>query len=116
MQEWIIKVTAQLPDESPVKPKGILPKWHNECGVLTREKCKITWSNWGTVLVNEKETLFELIKVHYVFPSKHEELAKRATILTIGRALRRFRHALNKFYLQTGVSPLNQFEFITSNK
>jgi hypothetical protein len=57
-----------------------------------------------------------LIKAHYVFPSKHEELVKRATALTVGRALRRFRHALNKFYVQLGVSPLNQIGFITPNE
>jgi hypothetical protein len=33
-----------------------------------------------------------------VFPSEHEEHGKRATILTIGRVLRRFRHALNRFF------------------
>jgi hypothetical protein len=57
-----------------------------------------------------------LIKAHYVFPSKHEELVKRDIVLTIGRALRRFRHALNKFYVQLGVSPLNRFGFITANE
>jgi hypothetical protein len=57
-----------------------------------------------------------LIKAHYIFPSKHEELVKRAIVLTIGRALRRFRHALNKFYVQLGVSPLNRFGFITPNE
>jgi hypothetical protein len=36
-----------------------------------------------------------------------------ATIVTIGRALRRFRHALNKFYVQSGVSLFNRFSFIT---
>jgi hypothetical protein len=56
------------------------------------------------------------MRAHYVFSSKNEELGKRATILTIGRALRRFRHALNKFYVQSGVSPLNRFGFITLNK
>jgi hypothetical protein len=57
-----------------------------------------------------------LIKAHYVFPSEHEERGKMATILTIGRALQRFRHALNKFYVQPGVSPFNQFGFITPNE
>jgi hypothetical protein len=56
------------------------------------------------------------MKVHYVFPSKHEERGKRVTILTIGRALRWFRHALNKFYVQPGVSPFNRFGFITPNE
>jgi hypothetical protein len=81
-----------------------------------RGKCKITWIDWGVVLVNEKEALWELIKAHYVFPSEHEESGKRATILAIGRAHRRFRHALNKFYVQPGVSPFNQFGFITPNE
>jgi hypothetical protein len=53
---------------------------------------------------------------HFVFPSEHEECGKRATILTIGRALGRFRHALNKFYVQPCVSPFNQFGFITPNE
>jgi hypothetical protein len=57
-----------------------------------------------------------LINAHYVFPSEHEERGKRATILTIGRALRRFRHTLNKLYVQPGVSPFNQFGFITPNE
>jgi hypothetical protein len=81
-----------------------------------REKCKITWIDWGVVPVNEKEALWELIKTHYVFPSKYEERGKRATILTIGRALRMFRHALNKFYIQPSVSPFNRFGFLTPNE
>jgi hypothetical protein len=32
------------------------------------------------------------------------------------RALQRFRHALNKFNVQPGVSPLNRFGFITPNE
>jgi hypothetical protein len=57
-----------------------------------------------------------LIKAHYVFLSEHEERGKRATILTIERTLRRFTDALNKFYVQLGVSPINQFGFITPNE
>jgi hypothetical protein len=113
MQEGIIKVMTQFPDGSPTEPKRINAKWRNDCGVLAREKCKITWIDWGAVLVNEKEALWELIKAHYVFPSEQEERGKRATI---GRALRRFRRALNKFYVQLGVSSFNWFGFITPNK
>jgi hypothetical protein len=80
------------------------------------EKCKITWIDWGTVPINVKEGLWELIKAHYVFLSEHEELSKRATILTIGRAIRRLKHSLNMFYVQQGASPLNRFRFITANK
>jgi hypothetical protein len=57
-----------------------------------------------------------MIKAHYVVPSEHEECGKRATILTIGRALQRFGHALNKFYVQLGVSPFNRLGFVTPNE
>jgi hypothetical protein len=63
-----------------------------------------------------EKALWELIKAHYVFPSEHEERGKSATILTIGRALRWFRHALNKFYVQPSVSLFNRFGFITPNE
>jgi hypothetical protein len=90
IQEGIIKVMAQLPDGSPIEPKGINAKWRNDCSVLVMEKCKITWIDCGTVPVNDKEALCELIKAHYVFPSKHEECDKRVTILTIRTTLQRF--------------------------
>jgi hypothetical protein len=99
MQEGIIKVIAQFPDGSPIEPKGILSKWCNDYGVLAREKCKIIWIDWCAIPVNEKEALWQLIKSHYVFPFEHEEHGKRDAILTIGRALQWFRHALNKFYV-----------------
>jgi hypothetical protein len=116
MREGIIKVTMQFPDGLPIEPKCVNSKWRNEWGVLVREKYKITWVDWGAFLVNEKEALWELIKAHYVFPSEHEEHGKRATILAIGRALWRFRHLLNKFYVQPEVSPLKWFGFITPIK
>jgi hypothetical protein len=56
------------------------------------------------------------MKAHYVFPSEHEERGKKASILNIWRVLQRFRHALNKFYVQPGVSLFNRFGFITPNK
>ena len=86
-------------DGSPIETKGINSKWRNDYDVLAWEKYKVTWIDWGTVPVNEKGALWELIRAHYVFPSEHEELGKRATILTIERALRRFKHALNKLYV-----------------
>jgi hypothetical protein len=57
MQEGIIKVTTQFPDGSPIEPKCIISKWRNDCGVLMRKKCKITWSDWGVVPINKKEAL-----------------------------------------------------------
>jgi hypothetical protein len=67
--------------------------------VFLHGKCTIIWSNWSAFPEKEKEALWKLIKAHYVFHSDNEELGKRAIILTIGRALQRFRNALNRFYV-----------------
>jgi hypothetical protein len=56
------------------------------------------------------------MKAHFFFPSEHEEHGKRVNILTIGRALLWFKYALNKFYVEPGVSPFNWFGFITPNE
>jgi hypothetical protein len=44
MQQDIIRITAQYADGSSIEPKGILPKWQNDCGVIAREKGKVIWS------------------------------------------------------------------------
>jgi hypothetical protein len=116
MLKGIIKGTTQFPDGSPIEPKCVLSKWSNDCGALARENVRSPGLIGDIVPVNEKEALWDLIMAHPIVPSEQEEHGKRATILTIGRALRRFRHALNKFYVQPDVSPFNRFGFITPNE
>jgi hypothetical protein len=118
MQEGIIRITEQFSDGTPIGPSGVNSKWRNNCGVPAREKCKIIWSNCSVVLKSEKDALWEQMKRYYIFPTniEHQELGKKDTIRTIGNALRRFRHGLNKFYIQTSRSPLNWFGFIKPNE
>jgi hypothetical protein len=40
MQEEIIKVMTQFPAGSPIEPKGILSKWHNDYDVLARKNVR----------------------------------------------------------------------------
>jgi hypothetical protein len=63
-----------------------------------------------------QETLRGFIKEHYIFPSEQEKISKNVTMKTISNALRRFRHALNKYFVYRGLSPLNQFGYITPNE
>jgi hypothetical protein len=53
-------------------------------------------------------TLWRFIKENYIFPSEQEKNGKNAMLETISNAFWRFRHALNKYYVQRGMSPLNQ--------
>jgi hypothetical protein len=62
------------------------------------------------------ETLWGFIKEHYVFPSEKGKNDKNATLKIISNALQRFKHALNKYYVQRGLSLLNQFGYIMPNK
>jgi hypothetical protein len=46
-----------------------------------------------------QDSLWGLIKEHYIFPSEQEKIDKNATLKTISNALRRFRHAIKKYYV-----------------
>jgi hypothetical protein len=98
MQQGIIRITVQYVDGSTIESEGVLSKWRNDCGVVTREKYKIVWS-WDDVTKEMQETLWGFIKEHYIFPSEQEKIDKNITMKTISNALRRFRHALNKYYV-----------------
>jgi hypothetical protein len=99
---------VQYADESPIEPNCILSKCQNDCGVVAREKCKTIWS-WDDVSKHMQEILWGFVKEHYVFPSEQEKIGKNAMLKTIYNALRRFIHALNKYYVQRGMSPLNLY-------
>jgi hypothetical protein len=71
---------------------------------------------WDDVSKDMREILWGFIKEHYIFPSEQEQLGKNATMKTISNVLQRFRHALNKYYVQRGLSPLNRFGYITPNE
>jgi hypothetical protein len=115
MQQAIIRITVQYVDGSPIEPEGVLSKWWNDCGVVVREKCKIVWS-WDDVSKEMQETIWGFIKEHYIFPYEQEKIDKNATMKTISNALQKFRHDLNKYYVQRGLSPLNQFGYIMPNE
>jgi hypothetical protein len=63
-----------------------------------------------------QETLWGFIKEHYIFPSEQEIIGKNATMKIISNALQKFTHALNKCYVQRGLSTLNRFGYITPNE
>jgi hypothetical protein len=54
-----------------------------------------------------QQTLWGFIKEYYIFTSEQKKIGKNATIKTISNALRRFNHALNKYYVQRALSLLN---------
>jgi hypothetical protein len=63
-----------------------------------------------------QETLWGFMEEIYIFPSEKEQIGKNATMKTISNALWRFKHALNTYYVQRGMSLLNQFWYIMPNE
>jgi hypothetical protein len=114
MQQGIIRITVQYADGSPIEPKDILSKWRNDCGVVGK-KCKIIWS-WDDISKDMQDRLWGFIKEYYVFPSEQENIGKNTMLKIIFNALRRFRHVLNNYYVQRGLSLLNQFGYIVPNE
>jgi hypothetical protein len=70
--------------------------------MILKKKCK---KHYGD---SSKNITFSL--------SRQKKLEKNATMKIISNALRRFRHPLNKYFLQRGLSPLNRFRYITPNE
>jgi hypothetical protein len=70
-------------------------------GMMFQKTCKKQYGN------SSKNITFSLLK---------EQIGKNAMMKIISNALPRFKHALNKYYVQRSMSPLNRFGYITSNE
>jgi hypothetical protein len=97
----------------PTKPKGINAKWHNDCGILVRENVRITFEHWRCVRSEKKKELWKDIKDKYIFPTEVLDHGEKATLYTMGRSLQTFMCNLNKDYVKKGLTPFNDFGFIT---
>ena len=113
LHDGIFAVTNVDINGAPDEPEGINAKWRNDCGTLVREKVRITYENWHHVPTEKKNELWEVIKAKYIFPPEFLERGEKATLYTMGRALRTFRANLNKDYVKKGLTPFNDFGFIT---
>jgi hypothetical protein len=80
MQQGMIRIMVQYADGSPIEPEGVLLKWWNDCGVIAREKYKITLSWHDVVSKDVQEILWGFSKGHYVFPSEQEKIGKNAML------------------------------------
>ncbi|TVU50243.1 hypothetical protein EJB05_01607 [Eragrostis curvula] len=111
----IHRVTAITKSGKPIAPKGILAMWRNDCGVIVRQYGKIIWDNWLMVDPKEKESLWSKLNASYIFPDEFLEKGKNATIKTMGKCLRTFRHNLDKLYIKQGRTP-KDYGFISRDE
>jgi hypothetical protein len=115
MQQYIIRIMVQYADGPWIESNGVLSKWRNICGVVARENTRS--SSPGMMFQKTCKKHYEDSSKNITFfPSEEEQVDKNATMKTTSNALWRFKHALNEYYVQRGLSPLNQFGYITPNK
>jgi hypothetical protein len=109
----IFVVTAVDKYGKPIEPKGINAKWCNDCRTLVRENVRITFEHWHCVPSEKKKELWKAMKDKYIFPTEVLDRGEKATLYTMGRALETFRCNLNKDCVKKGLTPFNDFGYIT---
>jgi hypothetical protein len=80
---------------------------------LVRENVWITFEHWRCVPSEKKKELWKVMKDKYIFLAEVLDRGEKATFSTTGRALRTFRCNLSKDYAKKGLTPFNDFCFIT---
>ena len=108
--EGTYEVTTLDPaDWEPVEPMGVHAKWRNRCGVVVREKCKITWTEWKLVPQERKEEMWNAVRSHILFPPADLEKAKKATLTAMSHIFREWRSRLNCRYVKRGITPFDDY-------
>jgi hypothetical protein len=99
----------------PTQHNGINAKWHNDSETLVRKNVHITYEHWHLVPTEKRNELRRAIKEKYTFPPQFLDRGEKATLYTMGRALRAFRCNLNKDYVKKGLTLFKVLGFITPN-
>jgi hypothetical protein len=60
-----------------------------------------------------KKELWKAMKDKYIYPTEVLDRAEKDTLYTMGRVLRTFRCNLNKDFAKNGLTPFNDFDFVT---
>src|SRR6266542_4916982 len=78
-----------------------LKKWRTSCGVIARARVPITHLEWSDVTEAEREILYGELKQSFRVPDEAEEEFRRASLLTIGKCWRNFKHRLVMGFMKT---------------
>ena len=97
------------------EPKVTLKKWRTSCGVITRARVPITHLEWFDVTEAERETLYTELKQSFRVPDEAEEAFRRASLLTIGKCWRNFKHKLLMDFMKKNKSPLGLYPSVSES-
>src|SRR6266542_2100615 len=98
------------------EPENTLKKWRTSCGVITRTRVPITRSQWSDVTQAERVTLYAELKQSFRIPDEAEEAFQRASLLTIGKCWRNFKHRLVIDFMKTNKPPLGLYPSMSESE
>jgi len=98
------------------EPKVTLKKWRTSCKVIARARVPITHLEWSDVTEAERETLYAELKQSFRVPDEAEEAFQRASLLTIGKCWRNFKHRLVTDFMKTNKSPLGLYPSVSESE
>ena len=91
------------------QPSETLKKWRTSCGVIARSRVAITKADWSDVRQAERESLYAELKQSFRVPTEAEDAFRRATLLTMGKCWRNFKHRLVTGFMKKNKSPLGVY-------
>src|SRR6266508_324937 len=98
------------------EPEVTLKKWRTSCRVIAHARVPIIHLEWSDVTEAERETLYAELKQSFRVPDKAEEAFWRASLLTIGKCWRNFKHRLLMDFMKTNKSPLGLYPSMSKSE
>src|SRR6266540_2650702 len=99
-----------------LEPEITMKKWRACCGVIARTRVPITRSQWSDVTQAERKTLYAELKQSFRVPDEAEEAFRRASLHTIGKCWRNFKHRLLMDFMKTNKLPLGLYPFVSESE
>ena len=97
------------------EPELTRRKWRTVCGVIARTRVAITHPDWCDVTQEEWESLYAELKQSSRVPDEAEEEFWRASLLTIGKCWRNFKHRLVTGFMKTNKLPVGVYPSVSES-
>src|SRR5438105_1249775 len=111
---WVVEMVDSV--TGIPEPENTLKKWRTSCGVIARTRVPVTRSQWSNVTQAERETLYAELKQSFRVSDEAEEAFRRASLLTIGKCWRNFKHRLLTDFMKTNKLPLGLYPFVNKSE
>ncbi len=97
------------------EPELTQRKWRTICEVIAHTRVAITHPDWCDVTQAERESLYAELKQSFRVSNEAKEEFRRASLLTIGKCWRNFKHRLVTGFMKTNKSPVGVYPSVSES-